>query len=261
MKPDSAPGKSDGVTAYDASSDCVIYFAGAFTESGEHDDFKAGSETWAYDFGTNTWTNLEPSKAPANLKGASMVYDAESDRMILFGGWATNLSGDGSNETWAFDYETNTWTKMDPEIRPPSRYYHAMAYDTESDRVILWGGYGPKPIDVSSVWAYDYNTNTWEELISDTAPEPVGYGAMVYDPVVDLTFLYAGKELWSFNFNSNTWHQVSDSPTPGDLLFLDMVFVDSTGQVIIFGGGPNLNIHFNKTWSYNPQSDSWTNQN
>jgi hypothetical protein len=35
----------------------------------------------------------------------------------------------------------NTWTNMNPSTHPGARSGHAMAYDSESDRVILFGGY------------------------------------------------------------------------------------------------------------------------
>jgi len=34
----------------------------------------------------------------------------------------------------------NNWTNMNPSTYPGARQYHAMAYDSESDRVILFGG-------------------------------------------------------------------------------------------------------------------------
>ena len=147
---------------------------------------------------------------------------------------------------------------MQPETSPPSRYYHGMAYDAKSDRVILWGGSGPKPIDVSVVWAYDYNENAWEALESESAPEPKGYVAMVYDAFSDLAILYAGKEVWTFDYNTNTWTLVSDSPEPGKTFFHGMTYTRE-GQTILFGGGPSMEIHFNKTWSYDPTANTWTN--
>jgi hypothetical protein len=42
-----------------------------------------------------------------------------------------------SNKTWAYDFDTNIWTQMAPEVSPPGMNYHPMAYDVEADRVIL----------------------------------------------------------------------------------------------------------------------------
>ena len=260
MKPTPSPGKGDGPMAYDAESDRTIFFIGCrFDLTDKPFDCVPASETWAYDFDTNTWTNMEPAEAPYGPLEARMVYDAESDRMILFGGWdPKNLTDDGAfNETWAYDYNTNMWTKMEPEVSPPGRFRHAMAYDAGSDRVILWGGHGPVTVDVSSVWAYDYNTDTWEELESSGAPSPV-QGAAVYDAAADRIILYAERELWTFDYDTNTWTQLSDSPTPGKLLGHAMVCSDEADRVILFGGGPVFNAFYDKTWIYDLNTDTWT---
>ena len=240
--------------AYDAVSDRVILFGGVVSSKGW-----TAKDTWSYDLSTNTWQEMKPAPSPGKGDGP-MAYDAESDRMILFGGWdPTNLADGGAfTETWAYDYNTNTWTKMEPEVSPPDRHSHAMAYDAESDRVILWGGRGPVPIDVSSVWAYDYDTDTWEELESSGAPGPVGNAAMVYHVVADRTILYAEKELWAFDYNTNTWTQLSDSPMPGKLTGHAMVYSDEADRVILFGGGPTYEFFRDKTWTYDLSTDTWT---
>lgn len=262
MKSEPAPGKGDGPMTYDTESDRVILFLGCRFDLSDdpHYDCVPASETWAYDYNTNTWSNMEPAESPHGPLWTRMAYDAESDRMILFGGWdPTNLADGGAfTETWAYDYNTNTWTKMEPEVSPPDRHSHAMAYDAESDRVILWGGRGPVPIDVSSVWAYDYDTDTWEELESSGAPGPVGNAAMVYHVVADRTILYAEKELWAFDYNTNTWTQLSDSPMPGKLTGHAMVYSDEADRVILFGGGPTYESFGDKTWTYDLSTDTWT---
>ena len=79
MSPAQSPAGA-GTLAYDVQSDRAILFLG-----GEWPG-QSFRETWAYDFNTDTWTNLEPETAPPALLGARMVYDSESDRMILFSG-------------------------------------------------------------------------------------------------------------------------------------------------------------------------------
>jgi hypothetical protein len=96
-------------------------------------------------------------------EGAAMVYDSESDRMILYGGDAFG------SETWAYDLNTNTWTLMDDGSGPAGSInlsFFAMVYIPEIDRVILSGGnHCDKSCTyLEGLWAYDYNTNTWENL-------------------------------------------------------------------------------------------------
>ena len=107
-----------------------------------------------------------------------MAYDSESDRLILFGGFAIEgVAGD----TWAYDLAANTWTNMAPRgPNPSARDGQAMAYDSNSDRILMYGGDGS-----SDVWAYDFDSNTWTQkkdapfpaLFSrrwHTTPYPIG---------------------------------------------------------------------------------------
>ncbi len=93
--------------------------------------------------------------APSQRTSPAMAYDLRSDRVILFGGAST---AGYLNDTLGYDFETNTWTNIDPAVKPPGRAYHAMAYDSGSDRVILFSGSsaaGP----LNDTWAYDFRAS------------------------------------------------------------------------------------------------------
>ncbi len=140
--------------AYDAESDRVILFGGI--TGGDND------ETWAYDFNTNTWTNMEPAARPTRRPSHALAYDAESDRVVLFGGHQSAVHSDG---TWAYDFNTNTWTKMEPPTQPLKLAEHNLAYDAESDRGVLFGGDDSDSfLHSNETWAYDLNANTWTDL-------------------------------------------------------------------------------------------------
>ena len=36
--------------------------------------------------------------------------------------------------------QSGEWVNMDPDASPSARWSHAMAYDSESDRIVLFGG-------------------------------------------------------------------------------------------------------------------------
>jgi hypothetical protein len=150
---------SDRFLVYDSESDRIILFGGATGATRETASIL--NDTWAYDYNTNTWTEM--AKGPEDHLGYRMAYDSESDRSILFGGMVyprIKLL----NDTWAYDFNTDTWTEMQPSTSPPVRNYHAMAYDTQADRVILFGGSDSRDKGIPDTWAYDFNTNTWQEL-------------------------------------------------------------------------------------------------
>ena len=140
--------------AYDLESDRVLLFGGA-TLSGPMSD-----QTWAYNPATNQWADMSPSRRPSLREGMGLAYDAESDRVVLFGGGNhyTNVYND---ETWSYDYNTNTWTNMNPAVRPSARADMQIAYDGQSDRMVLFGG--ATTVTNNAPLSYPVGTNfvTW----------------------------------------------------------------------------------------------------
>jgi N-acetylneuraminic acid mutarotase len=254
MKPSSGPtGRGAASLAYDAESDRVILFGGGNKSAWDLDD------TWAYDYNTDTWTEL--AKGPARHLGPRIAYDAESDRVILFGGYDM-MRGSECNDTWAYDLNSDTWTDMKPSTSPPGRNYQGMAYDSKSDRVLMWSGAGPSDV---SVWSYDYNTNTWQETEA-SQPRPVvrNYPVLVYDAESDRTILfggnYHGDETWAYDYNTNTWADLKPSALPGQLSRHAMVYSAAADRIILFGGQVGA-THFKytgQTWAYDFNTNTWT---
>jgi len=191
---------------YDAGSDRIILFGGNRLPS-----LELLSETWAYDFDTNSWTDMAPSIRPPERNYHGMAYDAESDRVILFGGSGPfGVRGD----TWAYDFDTNTWTDLQPTRAPSARNYHWMDYDVQSDRVILFGG----RLGETETWAYDYNTNAWTSMNPPAPPPGRSRHGLAYDSDSDRIVLFGGwkppypiqtdhllSDTWSYDFESNSW--------------------------------------------------------
>ena len=93
-------------------------------------------QTWAYDFNTNTWQQM--SDGPEFHLGASLAYDLESDRVILFGGQQV-ITNRYFDDTWAYDFNTDTWTEMKPLGSPAGRNFGEMAYDANPTDHPGWG--------------------------------------------------------------------------------------------------------------------------
>jgi hypothetical protein len=159
MSPAISPSIGEGPMAYDSKHDRAILFVtmNFFTA-------KVYSETWAYDLKANTWTKIDvPTSPTKGMMGARMVYNSNADRMVLFGGMY--LSGRMFNDTWLFGYENSTWTLMTGTPRPKGRNFHQMTYDSDDDRVLLWGGETD-----NRMWSYDTSRNIWAEIASEGAP-------------------------------------------------------------------------------------------
>src|SRR2546426_590310 len=169
--------------AYDSQSDRVILFGGSGIGGSRND-------TWAYDLGTNKWTQMNPVLKPSARYAHAMAYDSQSDRVILFGG----QSGVSFlNDTWTYDFDTNTWTNMVPSAKPSARVYTEMAYDSQSDRVILFGGEAGVSAYFRGTWGYDLNTNTWTNMTATAKPPARASHAMAYDSQSDRVILLGGE--------------------------------------------------------------------
>ena len=251
--------QGEGPAAYDAQSDRVIQYIGVLPGCST---FSAVGQTWAYDANTNTWTDRKPPDGPLSLIGARMVYDSESDRMILSGGLDAK-SFAVMSDTWAYDYESNSWKNMQPAgKRPNIDNFFAMSYDAAADRVIAWG------CTPGIIGVYDYNSNTWESRETKTYPSYCDYNAMVYDPGTGLNILFGGtkrsdespsNETWGYDYKSNHWELLSASNPPNPRGWHAMVYDTRAGLMVLFGGGASRDKFTNELWTYNTASGVWNN--
>lgn len=254
MAPSVRPTPRDGIElVYDAESDRMVLFGGDSS-----DWIIPINDTWAYDLDSNAWTEMTPATSPESRHVYSMSYDAESDRVVLFGG-TTNAYSQGLDDTWTYDLNTNTWTEMSPELAPHHRWSAAMAYDEESDRIVMFGGAsgGRFSVRLNDTWAYDLNQDEWVNLTSETGPRPRGsYGEMAYYPPEDriilLVYLSRGIiETWSFDYNTRTWQNRTSGTEPtaiGPLTYdirVDRVVCFAEGRTWTYQYGPNRWLEMN----------------
>jgi len=261
MKPPLAPDAgAAGSLVYDVESDRVILFG---TTRG-HSPFV---ETWAYDFNTNTWTKMVAT-GPSTHLGSNMAYDIESDRIILFGGY-NHYRDEMYQDTWTYDFNSDTWTWMKPVTSPPGQNFHSMTYNIKVNRVILWGGDTEvdmaRPPKDPSVWAYDFNANTWEQKKTSDGPSARAFSAIAYDTASDQIILYGGytigsHEMWAYDLSKNAWQKLDSSINPGDLSRHAFSYIPDTDRFILFGGQLG-STHYNytqSTWVYDFNTNTWT---
>jgi N-acetylneuraminic acid mutarotase len=258
---------------YDPSSHRVIMFGGETFSYAPH-----FNDTWAYDPTANTWTELSPQGSlPPARYGQSLVYDPLTQRVIMFGGFASGKVM--PNDTWAYDPSTNTWTNLSPAGEPPpARGFHSMVYDPSTQRMIVFGG-GSDDSTLNDTWAYDPTANAWTRL-SPVGGLPVARSghSMVYDPNTQRVIMFGGSyggknglnETWAYDPSINTWTNLNPPGTlPLGRLGQSMVYDPSAHRVIMFAGdsgtgrfGEGLDDNtLNDTWAYNPTANTWTNLN
>lgn len=219
---------------------------------------------------------VSQAKGPIGLVGPMLAYDTESQRVILTGGL-----GGASQDSWAYDAGTDTWTRMRPQVAPGPRNYAAMAYNPSADRVIVFSGGEPPMADT---WAYDFNTNTWTELKPASAPAARYYSQMVYDPTGDRMILFGGiletgssqpdgagwtydavldewqraaGDTWAYDFDTNAWTEIVTDVAPSPRGWHAMALDERTGHIVLFGGGPSRSTFTGETWIFDPVAETW----
>lgn len=249
---------------YDSVEDKVLLFGGTDDQTGT-DSSAYFNDTWSYSPVTNTWTNLNPpGSVPHARSDYAMVYDSQTRKVILFGGW------DGRayfGDTWSYNPATNTWTKLHPAgIQPTARGSHCMVYDSARNRVILFGGTDGIVPDLNDTWSYNPATNTWTKLKpSGHIPPGRGCHAMVYDSAEGKVILFGGWEensdlcdTWAYDPAANTWTDLNPSgQVPAARGRHAMVYDSADHQVLMFGGSGTA--YFSDTWVYDPAANTWTN--
>jgi hypothetical protein len=205
--------------AYDGESKQVVLFGGQTGPWGLRTSING--ETWAYDVTANVWTQMFPKLQPNDKSAAQLGYDVESDRVIMYGG-GLGLWGLHTEETWAYDYNTNTWEKM--AYGPKNHLGARLAYDSESDRMILFGGFDVRDWFLQDdTWAYDNNLDTWTEMKPAVSPPGRNYQAMTYDSKADRVLTWGGMyidesplpaSMWAYNYNKNRWQEIETGEGP-----------------------------------------------
>lgn len=260
MNPTTEPNpRINSPLSYDSTADRVILFSGWY-QPGE--GVNAYNDTWAYDYNTNTWTNRSPSIQPPRRGAHGLAYDSESDRTILFSGWKSGADTTIINwvDTWAYDYSANTWTNMSPIVTPSGVVAPGMAYDNESDRIILFGGLFDGAIWSDETWVYDFNVNNWTQMNPSPHPSARFDAYMAYDSESDQVIMAGGygsggyrDDTWAYDFNTDTWELMNPGAEPSRVYAL---VYDSTYDLITTFWGESSPGQ--ETWTYDYNTDAWT---
>ena len=183
------------------------------------------------------------SSGPSERYGAAMAYDEANKRLILFGGsqWDEGIFYD---DTWTYNYSSNTWAMINLENRPPSRFNPGIAYIPDRQAVLIFGGYRTPDRHLGDTWLFDVKTDTWRELTPQSSPTPRGNMGMAYDAKSRRVILFGGSsdsehptsDTWVYDFESNTWMEMHPAVSPKPQYGVGMVYDFINEQVLLIEG-------------------------
>jgi len=162
--------------------------------------------------------------------------------------------------SYALPFESVIWTQLTPEDSPLPRFHHAMAYDSDQDKVIMIGGnVGGSGEQIT--WVYDYLSNTWIDRDAKNPPPGLNYHSMVYDSVNKKTILFGGIDFatsiptdvtYAYDYFTNNWTKMSPANSPAFKRSPGMAFDEINARIVLFGG-----VTFQEGGGFDPDDDTW----
>jgi hypothetical protein len=228
------PGPAGGPAALDPARDRLLVLS--------------GFQTWELPLaGALAWRLVTAQGAPTgNLRGFSVTWDPQGDRLVLFGGAVTSGTSlaIASDDTWFLSFgDGPRWERR--LLRERELVLHKAVYDPVRDRMIAVGG-NDNP--GALVFSLD-SPGGWSVLRAggEGPPAPlIGHGA-VYDAKRDRVLVYGGSILSTTALEDATrelslagtprWSLLPAAPGEGQPCVLFSLVLDSRrDRLLLFGG-------------------------
>ena len=196
----------------------------------------------------------------------SMAYNSKDSQVYLFGGANEK---EVLSDLWVL--EKTNWRKVITKNAPEPRTFAPLIYDSENNRLILFGGnkvlFGNKPDSqnlLNDTW--EFKNNNWKKLITNNTPSPRAEAIMAYDRSRKTIVLFGGYNIQNgeyiklgdtWEFNDNEWHLIS-TEGPSERHGVSMAYDPEDKSIILFGGS-TLDKQYGEsrgeTWKWN--SKEW----
>ena len=242
---------TDVASAYDASRSALVAYAWdrATTQASVLLDE-------VFEYSASTWSNPNQG-TPSPRVGASMIYSAVDATMMMLGGAVGNFAGaDRIVDLWTWD--GSVWSQPSPEITPAVRSNAGIAFDSDRQQVVVFGGIGPTGA-LADTWLWD--GFTWTQASPAHSPPPRFAAGMSFDALTGLVVLFGGTssdgtllgDTWTWN--GSDWSLLSPATSPSPRAASAMTFDEARNQILLFGG-VDSDTENAETWLFD--GTSWT---
>ncbi len=208
-------------------------------------------QTWVWN-GVRWRLRAGPS-GPSRRFGASIAYDPQRGRAVLFGG--AEFGRGALADTW--EWNGRKWNRQSSSGPIPA-YSVAMAYDPRRQAVMLFGGgVTGGAVELRQFW--QWKNRRWQEVMTSTIPEQRAEAALMFDARQGQLILTGGYSIpldetpfmQTWDFDGTDWRLLS-TDGPGNRAAHAMVADPVTGGLLLFGGFET------QTSSYEPLNELWS---
>ncbi|MFC2100962.1 kelch repeat-containing protein, partial [Bacteroidota bacterium] len=187
---------------YDSIQDRLLIFGGV---CGSTSSNWKSNETWALNFTTLQWQQLNTTNNPSPREETSAIFDATNNRMIIFGG----RNGTNYGDVQALNLSTLAWSYLGNFSDSVS--CHRAVYDPQKNWMIVAAGWGLYNHGQAAV--FSLNNDTWLNVsITGTIPPLRQNPSLIWDPVGQRALLFGGDPgPLTADFN-DTWEFIITVP-------------------------------------------------
>jgi hypothetical protein len=159
---------------------------------------------------------------------------------------ATNYPRTGLADVGAYQSHVG-WTRKYPANSPSARAYHAMAYNGQSDKVLLFGG-STAAGDNGEIWEWDGTTQNWApRSMSYSPPAQHGHAMVGVGGPLTVVGCYGG-EMWDFVLHGSIWAWWPISGAPQRQY--GAAVYEWSGLAYVFGGRTPSGEALDDTWIF-----------
>lgn len=270
--------RSQSTAIYDPATNQMVMFGGQHAPTSiDFNDLWAVQHVIPPDAASQqnlNWTKVViAGRAPSLRFGMSAVYNATSNRMIIFGG-GTGFPGPCVNDLWVLKNAnsvggTATWVQQTPTgTPPPIRQGHTAVYDAANNKMIVFGGTDCKGAYYKDLWILSNadgatGTPSWAQVTpSGTGPSARSLATAIYDSANNIMTVYGGgtsnTTVFGDTFTLTNANGITGTPTwktlvgagngPGSRSSHSAVYDAANNRMIVFGGFNNRGGVLNDQW-------------
>ncbi len=141
------------------------------------------------------------------------------------------------------------------ETGPSARSYSAIAYDSNRDTIVLFGGSGGIYQGKNDTW--EWNGESWEEIFTATTMPILVSAKMVFDEDRNVIVLFGGmgevngsevNDTWEYD--GIDWTKIETPDKPPVRNGAGMIYDTYRNRVVVFGGSISGGPHVWDMWEY-----------
>jgi len=221
---------------YDSMREVTVLFGGMGPDYGQVAHCCPLSDTWEWD--GVSWTAQEVQGPSARWRH-SLAYDERRRVTVLFGGAeGPDYNSLPLNDTWQWD--GIEWTQVST-TGPSPRIGHTMAYDSEREMTVLFGGatFDNEGYFSASAETWVWNGDNWKLRI-EVGPSARTNHTMAFDKARGVIVIQGGydengsrlRDTWEWN--GATWNRLA---AMGDERFDHAMTYDGARETLVIYGG------------------------